>query len=153
MADPFDDPVSATPIPYSELHGALLLFRVLSYEEHIPTSYTEPGKRSPAVRANVTVIDGPHAGHEYPEVLVFPKMLQAQLRPRVGRMVLGRLGQGEAKKGQNAPWELTAASADDKAKVAALLTGDPGPSSGVGSGTQPSAAAAPGSSLSGEPPF
>lgn len=138
MTDPFDDPITATPLPYTELLGSLLVFHVLSYEEHIPTSYTEPGKRSPAVRASVTVIDGPHGGETFPEVLVFPKMLQAQLRPRVGRMILGRLGQGEAKKGQNAPWVLTAASAADKQKAMAATAAEPAsPATAPASGGEP----------------
>ena len=40
-------------------------------------------------------------------VLVFPRVLQSQLKPKVGQMVLGRLGQGTAKPGQSAPWMLT----------------------------------------------
>jgi hypothetical protein len=145
MSDPFEDPVTATPLPYSELQGALLLFRVLSYEEHVPTSFTVAGEKSPAIRANVTALDGSHAGENYIEVLVFPKKLQAQLRARVGKMVLGRLGQGEARKGQNAPWELIAATPQDKA-LAMAATAD-SPASGVGTG-QPS-----GPTSSGEPPF
>lgn len=141
MADPFEDPVTATPLPYSELQGSLLLFRVLSYEEHVPTSFTEPGTKSPAIRANVTALDGPRAGENYVEVLVFPKKLQAQLRGRVGKMVLGRLGQGEARKGQNAPWELIAATPQDKAKAMAATAADPG------------APASPAPPSAGEPPF
>lgn len=137
--DPFDDPATATPMPYQELVGSLLLFDVLSYEDNVPTSFTPPGEKSPAVRANVTVVDGPQAGHRYIEALVFPKKLQAQLRPRVGRMVLGRLTQGEARKGQNPPWELSPATPQDKARASALVSG---------SGSAPAGAPAPG-----EPPF
>lgn len=142
MADPFEDPVTATPLPYSELQGALLLFSVLSYEPHVPTSFTEPGKQSPAIRANVRVLDGPKSGESYIEVLVFPKKLQAQLRPRVGKMVLGRLGQGEARKGQNAPWELLAATAEEKQRAMAAASTEPG------GGEQRTPAPS-----SGEPPF
>ena len=143
MSDPFEDPITATPLPYSELQGTLLLFRVLSYEENVPTAYSEPGKPSPAIRANVTALDGPHAGENYVEVLVFPKKLQAQLRGRVGKMVLGRLGQGEARKGQNAPWELIAATPQDKQMAMAATVGEP-----HSSGSAPASAPA-----SGEPPF
>jgi hypothetical protein len=147
MVDPFEDPVTATPLPYTELQGSLLLFRVLSYEEHVPTSYTIAGERSPAIRANVTVLDGTLAGENYVEVLVFPKKLQAQLRARVGKMVLGRLGQGEARKGQNAPWELIAATPQDKALAMRAVSDDGRPSDGPAS----SQASVPAQSA--EPPF
>ncbi|KQP24315.1 hypothetical protein [Aeromicrobium sp. Leaf272] len=44
-------------------------------------------------------------------------MLQSQLRGSVGQKVLGRLGQGNAKPGQSAPWLLNEATADDVAKA------------------------------------
>ena len=59
MTDPFEDPVTATPLPYSELQGTLLLFRVLSYEENVPTAYSEPGKPSPATAPATTTAPKP----------------------------------------------------------------------------------------------
>lgn len=146
MSDPFEDPASATPMPYQELNGYLLLFEVLSYEPHVPTVHTPPGEKSPAVRADVTVIDGPQAGNRLSDVLVFPKMLQAQLRPRIGKMVLGRLGQGEARKGQNAPWSLFPATPDDKRRAESALTARQ--SASIGGAAQAGAAPS-----AGEPPF
>jgi hypothetical protein len=111
---PFEDPAESSNIEYQPLIGSLLLFEVVGYEPHIQTKFTLPGEQNPAVRVNMTVIEGPHAGEQYPNGLVFPKRLQGQLRPRVGKMVLGRLQQGKAETGKTAPWELQSATEADK---------------------------------------
>jgi hypothetical protein len=117
--------VSAPPpsggLNYQALKGALLLIDVLEVSEHVPTVHTKPGEKSPAIRANVDVIDGPGAPDTYPDTLIFPKVLQSQLRTQVGAKVLGRLTQGNAKAGQSPPWLLDAASAEDTAKAEAYL--------------------------------
>ncbi len=110
MTDPFADPGSSTAVDWSEHVGALLLLTVHGIEYDIQTVHG----MSNAVRADVVVLDGPKRGTEYADALVFPKLLQSQLRSRVGQKVLGRLGQGEAKRGQSAPWQLNAATDADK---------------------------------------
>lgn len=100
----------ADPVNWQELTGSLLLVKPLSVETGIQTVH---GAAS-AVRANMTVLDGPQRGREYADALVFPRMLQAQLKSRIGKMVLGRLTQGQAKPGQTAPWVLDAATDADK---------------------------------------
>lgn len=108
----FNDPASGGGLDLGELNGSLLLFTVHKVEEDIPTTF---GPKD-AVRADVAVLDGEHKGDTYPDTLVFPLVLQNQLRQSVGgSMVLGRLGQGNAKPGQKPPWTLTAASDDEKA--------------------------------------
>lgn len=115
MTEQFASPASPSEgIEWQAVNGSLLLFKVVFLEEHIPTAVTKPGEKSPAVRADVTVLDGPQAGKEYADALVFPKVLQAQLRSRVGQLVLGRLGRGEAKAGQSAPWKLEPATEADQ---------------------------------------
>jgi hypothetical protein len=118
MTDPFADPAAPSGINYQELKGSLLMFKVTGVEEHIPTAYSRPNEKNPAVRADLTVLDGASAGLVVEDALVFPKVLQGQLRSRVGQLVLGRLGQGAAKPGQSAPWKLEPASAADKEKAA-----------------------------------
>ena len=104
MSDPFATPAAPTGgIDLKEHKDALLLFTVHGVEEAIQTSYGE----SSAVRCDVAVLDGDHAGDEHADTLIFPKVLQSQLRKAVGQKVLGRLGQGTAKPGQSAPWILT----------------------------------------------
>lgn len=121
-ANPF-----ATPAPpgggikWDEINGSLLLAEPISYEEHIPTTHTKAGEKSPAVRATITVLDGPKAGEVYEDTFVFPKMLQGQLRPKIGEKVLGRLIQGAAQQGKNPPWLLAEATEQDVATGVAYL--------------------------------
>ncbi len=110
MTDPFADPGSSTAVEWSDLNGSLLLLTVHGIERDIATVHGV----SDAISADVVVLDGPKRGEKYDTALVFPKLLQSQLRSRVGQKVLGRLGQGEAKRGQSAPWQLNAATEDDK---------------------------------------
>ncbi|MBP2323326.1 hypothetical protein JOF56_003711 [Kibdelosporangium banguiense] len=106
----FKDPSTATGIEWKDLNGALLLFRVHSQEHGIKTVHGD----SSAVRGDVIVLDGDNVDTVYTDTLVFPKVLQSQLKPSIGSMVLGRLGQGHKKPGQSAPWTLAAASEADK---------------------------------------
>ena len=109
-------------IDFKDLSGALLLVDVLGVEDHVPTVHTKPGEKSPAVRANVVVLDGAQAGTRYDDTLIFPKILQSQTKTHVGEKVLGRLGQGTAKPGQSAPWQLNEATPADIAVAEAWVT-------------------------------
>lgn len=118
MSSAFAAPAApATGIQWADYLGALLIFSVKSVETGINTSFGE----TDAVRANVAVLDGDKAGEEHEEVLVFPKVLQSQLRSRVGQMVLGRLGQGVGKPGQSPPWMLDGATPQDEQAAAQWL--------------------------------
>lgn len=108
--DEFAAPASSTGIKWEDYKNSLLLIDVKAHETGIKTTFGD----SDAVRADITVLDGEHAGETYNDTLVFPKVLQSQLRPNVGKKVLGRLGQGVAKPGQSAPWLLNDATDDDK---------------------------------------
>jgi len=96
-------------VKFEELLGALLLIEPLGVKEGIKTAYGE----SDAVSADLVVLDGEQAGTEYPDTLIFPKVLQGQLKRDIGKKVLGRLAQGVAKPGQSAPWLLLEATAQD----------------------------------------
>lgn len=98
-------------INWDDVKGTLLLFTVTSVETGIETAYGE----ADAVKADVAAIDGDHAGTRWDGALVFPRVLQSQLSGKVGKMVLGRLTQGEAKKGQSPPWRLDDPTDDDRA--------------------------------------
>lgn len=118
MSDEF---TSAAPpsggIDFKEHQGKLLVVEVLGVEAHVPTVHTKPGEQSPAVRANVYVITGPGTSDDFEDTLVFPKVLQGQLKGKIGQKVVGRLTQGLAKPGQSAPWLIDAATADDIQKA------------------------------------
>jgi hypothetical protein len=118
MTSPFSAPATATGLDLKALHGALLILRVREFVKDVNTSFGS----TDAIRADVDVLDGPQAGETFTDTLVFPKVLVSQLKPSVGGMVLGRLGQGQAKPGQSAPWVLAAATAEDEAKGVAHLT-------------------------------
>lgn len=124
MTDSFSGPATSTGIDYGEVNGALLLFDVLEVR---PTVTTTLGEKD-AVACNVAVLDGPHSGDTYDDALIFPRVLQSQLRSKVGGKVLGRLGQGVAKPGQNPPWQLAEPTdADRKVGLAWLAKVDEAP--------------------------
>lgn len=107
-------PPGGNAIDLNPLQGSLLVIEVTGIEEDVQTAFSEAGKPSPAVRANVAVVDGNGAGESYDDVLIWPRYLQGQLRRNVGKKVLGRLTRGVPKQaGQSPPWELSPASNDD----------------------------------------
>lgn len=87
-------------LKYNELSGALLL---VVPTEHVQQIQTVHGLTD-AVRANVIVLDGAQAGRELQDTLIFPRVLKSSLKSKIGQIVVGRLSQGQAKVGQNAPW-------------------------------------------------
>lgn len=109
MTSPFAAPGTTSGIDYKALNGRLLLIRPKSVETDVKTSLGDKD----AVRADVIVLDGPEVGEEHSDTLVFPRVLIGQLRSKIGEQVLGRLGQGVAKPGQNAPWLLAEATPAD----------------------------------------
>lgn len=110
--DPFDNPGTTARIDWADLLGRLLLITAES-EETVQTAYGE----SKPVRASVVVVDGPNGPEEYADTLIFPRILAGQVRGNIGtgRMNLGRVGQGNAKNGQSAPWILQDPTDTDRA--------------------------------------
>jgi hypothetical protein len=109
MSDPFSDPgTGGDRLDYATVNGALLLFDVKGVEDGIATVF---GEKS-AVRADVAVLDGASKGEVFADALIFPLVLQGQLRGKT--KVIGRLEQGTAKVGQKPPWRLADASEADK---------------------------------------
>lgn len=129
----FSQPGTSTGIEWSALNGALLIIEPVEVATGIQTAYGD----TDAVRATVHVIDGEHAGTTYDDTLVFPKVLQGQLRSRVGQKVLGRLGQGQAKKGQSPPWKLEAATPQDEQAATQWLAQQFTAADILGDGTEP----------------
>lgn len=109
--------VSAAPpsggIKFDDYKGTLLVIEPLSVEAGIQTAYGS----ADAVKANVYAITGPGSSDDYEDCLIFPKVLAGQLKSQIGKKVVGRLGQGQAKPGQSAPWLLEPAGDDDLAKA------------------------------------
>lgn len=117
MSD-FAAPGTSSGIDWADHLGALLLIDVKSHERDITTSL---GTKD-AISCSVTVVEGAGAPADYEDALVFPKVLIGQLKGRIGRKVLGRLTQGEAKPGQNPPWKLTDATDADVKTATEYLT-------------------------------
>lgn len=112
MTDPFDGPGSASGITWADYENRLLLVTPHEKDVTVNTAFGE----STAVRADVVVLDGPGAPEEVNDTLIFPKVLQGQVKGNAGsgRSNLGRLGKGNAKPGQSAPWMLGDPTDDDK---------------------------------------
>lgn len=104
MSDEFDGPGSASGVKWSELQGRLLLIKPTSVESGVETTF---GTKE-AVKADVTELDGPDANTTHSEVLIFPRVLIGQTKSKAGtgKYVLGRLGHGAAKPGQQPPHQL-----------------------------------------------
>lgn len=106
----------------ADLNGHLLLIMPIEYKAGIVTSMGE----AEAIECEVVDLD---TNEEHTSVLFFNIALRNALRPNIGAQVLGRIGQGVAKPGKNAPWILNDATTNkadiDKATayLAAKATG------------------------------
>lgn len=108
----FAQPASSSGFDLGANEGALLMITPTEYKEGIATSFGE----KTAVEADVVILDGPNAGENIDGALIFPLVLQGQLRKFIGsgQVVLGRLGKGQAKQGQQAPWKLSDSTPEDQ---------------------------------------
>ncbi len=97
----------------ADANGHLVVIEVHSLETGVLTSL---GDRD-AIRATVHDVT---AEHTYEDTLIFPKVLIGSLKSRIGQKVLGTIGQGVAKPGQNAPWIIQDASGDAAASAQAV---------------------------------
>jgi hypothetical protein len=111
------DPSDAEFFEIKKYIGSLVLVAV---NEYIPSFTTAQGT-APAVRAEVAVVDGPGAGDRYPDAMFFGRRIVPQLQRSVGTTILGRIGQGEKKAGQNAPFQLEKAGPGDADKANAYV--------------------------------
>lgn len=113
---------ASTGIPWEDYEGKLFVIEPLEVERGITTVHSKTPGDTDATRANVFVVlnkDG--SKHEdFEDTLIFPKVVQGQLRKVVGTgVVFGRLVKGEKKPGKNPPWTLADPTpADTKAASA-----------------------------------
>jgi hypothetical protein len=99
---------SSDSIKVADLNGHLLIVSPLSFKADIQTV------NGPADAIEVNLIDL-DTNEEHNSVLWFNVALKNALKPLIGQKVLGRIGQGIAKPGKNAPWILLDATADAEA--------------------------------------
>ena len=121
---------SETYIDWGACEGALLVIRPTRIERGVRTA----NGTQDAVVADILVVDGDRNGDRYTDQFVFPKGLFGQLKDRLGRTMLGRLGKGnpvmdeygdpivDEETGEpKRPWKFVAASQDDIATATAFI--------------------------------
>lgn len=108
MADEFEGPSSGDFFKPKEHNGELLLVQPASVEKDVKTEFGVDD----ATRATIVVLDGPNAGTEFPDGLIFGALRKSV--GHIGKWHLGRLGQGQAKPGKSAPWVLQEPTDADK---------------------------------------
>lgn len=115
--------VSAAPsvsFVWEDYKGKLLVIEPEGVER-LTTSFSN-GKEVDAVRAVIHVVlskDGSKS-ETTEDVLIFPTAIVNQTKRQVGKVVVGRLTQGENKKGKP-PWLLAEASEQDMKAATAFL--------------------------------
>lgn len=117
----FQQPGIANPddkMVWSESLGALLLIFPTSFQGGVKTAHGE----ADAVYARIVRLED---GRVYENAMIYPQALVTQTKAAVpDGMVLGRLGQGENKKG-NPPWLLLPHTEADVAQAEAWLAANP----------------------------
>lgn len=93
-----------------EFLGKLLVIEPLEFEKDVHTVHGT----ADAIRCNIYVVrsaDGTKF-ESFEDSLVFARAMLRVLKADIGKIVVGRLTQGDAKRGQDPPWLL--ATPDDK---------------------------------------
>lgn len=115
----FTAPVSNTEgVKVADLNGHLLIVTPIEYKTGINTV----NGVAEAIEVSVVDLD---TNEEHHSLLWFNVALRNALKPLIGNKVLGRIGQGAAKPGKNAPWILLDATSDATAvaKANAYIAG------------------------------
>jgi hypothetical protein len=115
----FTAPVSNTEgVKVADLNGHLLIVTPVEYRTGINTV----NGIAEAIEVSIVDLD---TNEEHHSVLWFNIALRNALKPLIGNKVLGRIGQGVAKPGKNAPWILLDATGDATAvaKANAYIAG------------------------------
>lgn len=122
LDDP-DAPGEGDRFDNEEHLGAALLIEVL---EAVTGFKTENGDAD-VIRANVHVLtktDGKKALAEpiaMKDTLIWGQVVFSSLKGKVGKYVVGVMGQGEKKPGKNAPWQIKPANEKQKALAQGVL--------------------------------
>lgn len=101
----FSAPVVNEGLKVADLNGHLLIVTPVEYKTGINTV----NGIAEAIEVNVVDLD---TNEEHLSLLWFNVALRNALKPLLGQKVLGRIGQGAAKPGKNAPWILIDATGD-----------------------------------------
>jgi hypothetical protein len=90
-------------------YDGVLLYIEVTGTDHMTTRFGP----SDCVKANIFPLDG--SGREEIGALIFPRVLQSQLKDSIGEVIVGTLGHGVAKDGQDPPWKLMPATPEQLA--------------------------------------
>ena len=117
----WDEPVASTTdyCKPQDLNGHLLIIWPLGYIPHIQTKFTRPDKKSDAIAVDIvdlTVLgeDG-LPGKLFRNSNWMQSKLIRDLKPKIGKRLLGLMGLGVPSNGMNAPWEVTSMVGDPEA--------------------------------------
>lgn len=100
MSDEFTQPLRGDKFEAAEFDGKLLLFFPTEYHSAIPTQHGD----NAAVDTHIVDLE---SGQVLRDARVWGRALIPQLKGAIGgKPVLGRLGRGQATKGNNPPWVL-----------------------------------------------
>lgn len=111
-----DDDAERENFVWADNKGRLVIVIPAKYETGVETKF---GSKD-AIRASIAVLDGPSAGKEYPDELIFGGVLISQVKAKIGRKVLGRVGQRPTDKG-NPAWVLDDGNDADRKVARAWL--------------------------------
>lgn len=124
FATPRTPAASTDGLRKGDLLGALCVFKVLEYEPQAMTKYGS----SAAVRCEVTVVDGPHAGRVEPGFFAAGNLArQIGDALDVGTMAPGRVRQGGSPTGRTWWGVEWAVAEEDLARAERAVTGTAGP--------------------------
>lgn len=117
--DEFDS--AGAYVAIKDLLGELVLFTPTEYIEEVKTDFGDKD----AVMANLVVLTAEGGPAEYDDQMIFQGSLIGKLKRKIpsGRKLLGVLAKGEAKKGQNAPYDLTPPTDEQKQMARDYLAG------------------------------
>lgn len=106
-------------LPAADILNHLLLIAPTEYRTGIVTRYNKPDNpTSDAITVDVAVLTQTNDQDQIPvyhDVLWFNVGLRLTLKKQIGQLVLARMGQGEAKGGQDPPYQLIDATTDAQA--------------------------------------
>lgn len=114
--DEFGDPGERSNFKLADHEGAVLLITPRSLEEDIETSFGN----ADAIKADIVVLSKTNGKRlaepeEHSGVLIFQRVVIGQLEEKVGvGRVVGVIGRGVAKKGQDAPFLIELATDEQK---------------------------------------
>jgi hypothetical protein len=123
-------PMGGEYVQPRQLEGHLLVIYVLGHIPFVQTKFTVPGKLSDAIQVDVVDLDDKDESGAPGKVYRTCNWMGAiigNLRPMIGRKVLGTIGKGVGKPGMNAPWNVIDLLENQGAKDRATAWGQANP--------------------------